>query len=264
MAISNLIERLGRAIFEAPFSGGLADAPELAEVRLAVVDAVKAKSHRAGGRLVFPFNLVEVRLRGVPGEQAAAFESDLLASYLAEEIKRGLDRSSHRFRPDLTVRIHAIPDLPLENESWIDVEARLERPVEGPESAAPQPAAKLTVIQGKANRATLPLTKGRTNIGRSLEVFRSSGPSRKNDLAFTDETEINRTVSREHAHIIYDPASGEYRIFNDRWYRGHANCGLWLVRDGLSIAVQRSTRGTLLHHGDEIHLGSAILRFIAK
>ena len=54
MEISSVIEKLGRAIFEAPFGGGRIskDAPELAEIRLAVLDAVKIKSHRAGGKSV--------------------------------------------------------------------------------------------------------------------------------------------------------------------------------------------------------------------
>ena len=61
--ISNVIEKLGRAIFEAPFGGGRIskDAPELAEIRLAVLDAVKSKSHRAGGKSVFPFNLIRIQ-----------------------------------------------------------------------------------------------------------------------------------------------------------------------------------------------------------
>jgi hypothetical protein len=56
VAISNVIEKLGRAIFEAPFGTGRLskDAPELAEIRLAVLDAAKAKSHRASGKNVFP------------------------------------------------------------------------------------------------------------------------------------------------------------------------------------------------------------------
>ena len=41
MAIFDSIERLGRAIFESSFSG-THDAPELAEIRLAVLDAVTA------------------------------------------------------------------------------------------------------------------------------------------------------------------------------------------------------------------------------
>ena len=49
-------------------------------------------------------------------------------------------------------------------------------------------------------------------------------------------------------------------MFNDRIYKGEANCGLWILRDGLSQPVHRGTRGTILCFGDEIHLGQAVVR----
>jgi hypothetical protein len=112
------------------------------------------------------------------------------------------------------------------------------------------------------------LQKQRTNIGRLVDVYKAEGLSRRNDLTFAEESPINRTVSREHAHILYDKKAGEYRLFNDRWYkrgnRVESNCGLWIVRDGMGQEVHRDTRGTKLLNGDEIHLGKAVLRFQIK
>jgi pSer/pThr/pTyr-binding forkhead associated (FHA) protein len=139
---------------------------------------------------------------------------------------------------------------------------RQEKPVESPARA--RRAAKLVVTNGKANLPELVLDKTRTNIGRTTEICSAAGPLRRNDLAFTEENPINQTVSREHAHIVFSQKSGEYRIFNDRAYRGNANCGLWIVRDGLSQPVHRSSRGVLLRPGDEIHLGTAVLRFQSR
>jgi len=108
------------------------------------------------------------------------------------------------------------------------------------------------------------LEKARTNIGRGVDVYRAAGRFRRNDLAFAAETETNRSVSREHAHIQFDHGVGEYRLFNDRWYpRGESNggmsnnaeCGTWIVRDGMSQEVHRNARGTKLEHRDEIHSG---------
>src|SRR5262249_43088398 len=97
------------------------------------------------------------------------------------------------------------------------------------------------------------------------DVYRASGLFRRNDLAFAEETEVNQSVSREHAHILFDRTSGEYRLFNDRWYpRGEdasAECGTWIVRDGMSQEVHRNARGTKLEPGDEIHFGRAIVVF---
>jgi hypothetical protein len=126
----------------------------------------------------------------------------------------------------------------------------------------------LFVLQGKANAPDIILTKIRTNIGRTVDVYRTEGPSRRNDLAFIDETEINRTVSREHAHILLDKKTGEHRIFNDRWYKAGAiptpECGLWIVRDGLSLPVHRGQRGVLLQPGDDILLGRAVVKFAIR
>src|SRR6266568_8007358 len=124
MEISNVIEKLGRAIFEAPFGGGRIskDAPELAEIRLAVLDAVKSKSHRAGGKSVFPFDLVRIHLRGVPEEQSSVFQGEFLAKYFSEEIKGGLTRASYRFPEDFQVEIHSTPKLPGPGEEWLWVE----------------------------------------------------------------------------------------------------------------------------------------------
>jgi hypothetical protein len=264
MAISTVFEKLGKAIFETPFGANRLsqDAPEMAEIRLTILDVVKAKSHRASGKNVFPFNLIRVELRGVPENQVSVFEGDFLSSYFAQEIKTSLSRSHYRFPSDLQVHVVANPVLPLEREPWILVETMQRKP-ETPATAPPGAAARLVVMEGAANVQELAITKPRINIGRTAEVFHAGGPSRRNDLAFTEDNERNATVSREHAHITRSSRTGECRLFNDRNYKGEANCAIWIVRDGLSQPVHRGTRGTLLQSGDEIHLGRTVIRFQA-
>jgi hypothetical protein len=265
VAISNVIERLGKAIFETPFGANRLskDAPELAEIRIAVLDAIKAKSHRASGKNVFPYNLVRIQLHGIPEEQANVFQSEFLAKYFADEVRAGLSRSNYRFSDDLQVDISTTPALPGEGEEWLTIETDLKAPENAAADEAPRAPARLAIVHGTADREEFTLDKARTNVGRTTEVFHTAGPSRRNDLAFSEDNEINRTVSREHAHIVRSPKTGEYRIINDRAYKGEDNCGIWIVRDGLSQAVHRSTRGTVLQPGDEIHLGSAVMRFLA-
>lgn len=262
MAISTVFEKLGKAIFETPFGANkiAKDAPEMAEIRIAVIDAVKAKSHRANGKNVFPFNLIRVELRGVPENQVSVFEGDFLAGYFAQEIKTSLNRSNYRFPADLQVAIAATSVIPLEREPWIVVETMQQKP-DTQAAAAQGSVAKLVLVEGQANLQELPIDKSRVNIGRTEEVFRAGGPSRRNDLAFTEDNERNGTVSREHAHILRSAKSGECRLFNDRNYKGESNCGLWIVRDGLSQPVHRGARGTVLRTGDEIHLGRTVIRF---
>jgi hypothetical protein len=263
MPVSDWVEKIGRAVFESPFAAGASgDTPELAEIRLALLDQVKAQSQLVAGRHVFPFDSLQVLIRGVRESEAEVLTSPFLCRLLEDELRASLRGLRYRFPEDLTVEIVTTPALPQGEQGWLSVESSLRaRP---PEQKTPQPA-RLVVLRGVANESELPLHKTRTNIGRTVDVVRTDGPSRRNDLAFTDDNEINRTVSREHAHILYLRRSREYRLFNDRIYNAKRqpgpNCGLWIIRDGLSQAVHRDGRGARLKTGDEIHLGSAVVRF---
>jgi pSer/pThr/pTyr-binding forkhead associated (FHA) protein len=263
MALSNVFEKLGRAVFESPFeSKRLAkDAPEIAEIRLAAIDVIKDKSHRVGGALVFPFDLVRIHLLGIPDEQNAVFYSEFLLKYFAEELKGSLKRSSYRYPPNLTVEFETESRLPQQGESWLTVQTAMRS--SNPNVVSTDRPARLSILQGAANVSEFTLEKRRINIGRSAEVYRTNGPSRRNDIVFVGHDEAGKTVSREHAHILRSP-SNEYRIFNDRVYQGEQNCGIWIMRESLSFAVHHSPRGTLLQSGDEIHLGTAVLRFSAE
>jgi hypothetical protein len=267
MRISEIIERFGRAVFEAPF-GALAetigDSPEVAEIRIAVLDEVRKKIQRAGGKALFPYNLVRIMIRAA-GPDAAVFERDFFRKFFEEEVRKGISKESARYPDDLRVEIRVSDN---GQENWVVVEMLAEDIPVAAEPARVRRAARLVVVAGTANKSEVPLQKARTNIGRLVDVYKSEGLSRRNDLAFAEDTAINRTVSREHAHILFDKKSGEYRLFNDRWYkRGdkkESNCGLWVVRDGMGQEVHRDTRGTRLLPGDEIHLGKAILKFQLK
>src|SRR5450432_1706304 len=124
MALSDLIEQLGRTIFEAPFGSGQVsqDLPELAEIRLALLDEIKSKSHRVAGRYVFPHNLVRVALLGVPEAQSVAFLGDCFPSYFEQELRAGLTRANYRFPEDLRVEVRTSPRMPAPQETWIQVE----------------------------------------------------------------------------------------------------------------------------------------------
>lgn len=270
LPFSDVFEKLGKAIFESPFNAARlsSDIPEIAEIRLAALDAIRRKSHRVAGKMVFPFNLVRIHLSGVPESQAQTWRSDFLSNYFDSELRAGLARSNYRFPDDLKIEMQTNEALPGPHEEWIRVEAEsIAKPVAAPESVR-RPEGSLLVLQGQAEQSVYALTKVRTNIGRVVDVFKTAGPSRRNDIAFAAETEINRSVSREHAHIIRDRNTGEYRLYNDRWYRlgpvAEANCGLWILRDGASQPVHRNSRGAALQNDDEVHFGRAVVRFTAE
>jgi hypothetical protein len=259
------MEKLGKTVFEAPFEATIApsEVPELAEIRLAVLDQILKKGQRVGGRIIFPYNLVRIHVLGASDDEAAFLQGDFLKGYFEQEIRKSLTRSNFRFPEDIGVEFSASGELPAPKEDWlrVETESRPKREA-GP---TPRKTARLTVVRGAATAAEILLNKERINIGRTAEVYRAQGPSRRNDLAFTEENEINCTVSREHAHILYSKKTGEYRLFNDRWHRHAKNapgsCGLWIIRDGLSREVHKDARGVKLETGDEIQLGRAIVKF---
>ena len=260
MSITEFLEKWGRTLFETPLAAvpKPAEPPELAEIRLAVLDQVQEKSYRSGGRKIFPFDDVRVDLRGVEDERAPVFQGKFFQQYIQQEVHGALRNAGCRFPATLRVTVRVTVGLPKPDEPWLRVEAGQQ---EISALAGPAPA-KLVVRAGNANVAELRLDKARTNIGRSSEVVRSGGIFRRNDLAFGEETEVDRSVSREHAHIILDKSAGEYRLFIDRWYSlGTQSSSTWVVRDGMSQEVHRNGRGAKLEFGDEIHFGEAVVLF---
>jgi hypothetical protein len=258
MNVGQFLEKFGRTMLERPLATATDpdEPPELAEIRLAILDQVREKSYRSGGRKVFPYDLLRVELRGVEQSRAPVFTGPFFRKYLEQEVHNALRTGGCRFPENLRVDVAARVGLPRKEEPWLVVEA-----VSLEQSTGVKEAARLVVREGTANVAEVRMEKPRINVGRVVDVFRDAGLFRRNDLAFAADTDVNRSVSREHAHIVHDPVSGEYRLFNDRWYQRGAECGTWIVRDGMSQEVHRNARGTKLEPGDEIHFGKAVVVF---
>ena len=258
MNVGQFLEKFGRTMLERPLatSPDPDEPPELAEIRLAILDQVREKSYRSGGRKVFPYDLLRVELRGVEQSRAPVFTGQFFRKYLEQEVHNALRTGGCRFPDNLRVDVAATVGLPRKEEPWLIVEA-----VSLEQATAGKLVARLVVQEGTANTPELRMEKPRINIGRVVDVYRDAGLFRRNDLAFAADTDVNRSVSREHAHIVHDRVSGEYRLFNDRWYQRGAECGTWIVRDGMSQEVHRNARGIKLEPGDEIRFGKAVVVF---
>ncbi|HEX3877757.1 MAG TPA: FHA domain-containing protein [Bryobacteraceae bacterium] len=261
MKVGDFLEKWGKTLFEAPVSLGAKqdEPPELAEIRLAVLDRVREKSYRSGGKKVFPYDLIHLTMRGVEDGRRDVYAGRFFRKYIEQEVRAALRDGGCRFPEDLRVDVETASGMPQAGEEWLLVEAGSQERAD----ASKRPIGKLLIREGQANLPEIQLDKARTNIGRVVDVYRSEGLFRRNDVAFEAENDINRSVSREHAHIQYDRASGEYRLFNDRWYeRGlNGDCATWIVRDGMSQEVHRTSRGTRLEPGDEIRFGKAVAIF---
>ena len=134
MNITDYLEKFGRAIFEAPLATSARpdEPPELAEIRLAVLDRIREKSYRSGGRKVFPFDLLRVQLRGMEESRCGIFTGQFFRRYLEQEVRNALREAGCRYPETLRVDVEAIAGLPLRDEKWLIVEAASQEYGESP------------------------------------------------------------------------------------------------------------------------------------
>ncbi len=125
-------------------------------------------------------------------------------------------------------------------------------------AARPQPTAMLTVLKGAADPMVFNVSKKRTRIGRVKELFDLEGAiARRNDLTFADnDDEVNATVGRAHATIVFDGGTHDFRLVDET-----SRFGTRIFRDGRTINVLPGGRGITLRDGDEIYFGRACVRF---
>ena len=149
MKISELIERFGRSVFEAPFGAmaqTIGDSPEVAEIRIAVLDEVKKKIQRAGGKALFPYNVVRIGIRAA-GNDAAVFERDFFRRFFEEEVRKSLSKETCRFPDDLRVEIRASDSETRDSQDWLRIETLAEDiPDPEPEQAQTRRVAKMVVV----------------------------------------------------------------------------------------------------------------------
>jgi len=119
------------------------------------------------------------------------------------------------------------------------------------------PSLRVTVLRGRAMHRVYTLIESHVRIGRTALPVDSDGRPRKNHVAFVEDgEEHSNSVGRAHASIRFEPARGEYRVYDD----GSRN-GTRVVRNGTILEImRRDPTGVTLLSGDEIHLGTAAIR----
>lgn len=226
------------------------------EIVHAIVDALEHEIQPAGrGRRAFPFNQVRVQL-------AAASPHDQARLEVAIEGPPSLhDRIVQRFEAaDCAVRPMevSVSFVPAADPGWSrpDFHVTFSR-APGMAAAASAMRLELSVAHGEAARSTYVFDTLPITIGRGDEVRdRHRRLIRTNHLVFTDSSsDVNESVSRQHAHIEPDAVSGGCRLFDD----GSAQ-GTSVVRQGRGIPVLRGTRGLRLQSGDELVIGQARIK----
>lgn len=126
----------------------------------------------------------------------------------------------------------------------------------------------LKVLNGKAEQQEYILTPGATkriNIGREANVQANDGSVRINHIAFPEDPayESNKYISRQHAHIEWDPAAAVFKLYADEGGVPPGNkTKIRTARDESVYKLNSTFVGYPLKDSDQIILGdAAILEF---
>jgi hypothetical protein len=271
MKMDKLIEAVKR--FTKPWPTGT----EPMEIRRALLDEVESRIVSAGGgKRVFPFNRLHVFLLAPGPREKVELEAVVRDVWdLPAEIRERLTECAcpvpSDLRVDVAVTEQGGPEYG-DRRYRIDFE-RVERQAPPPLAPPPgtgtmqiptspaggggHPTLELTVLKGTATRKVYSFPASRLYLGRMEEIVDDEGRLlRRNDVAFLEEGDVNQTVSREQARILYDEASGELRLRAE-----HGASSTRILRGGRSIDVSsRDTRGIKLQSGDEIFFGRACVK----
>ncbi|MEP7109295.1 MAG: FHA domain-containing protein [Ferruginibacter sp.] len=123
--------------------------------------------------------------------------------------------------------------------------------------------AYINVLNGDAERERYMISSsgGKINIGRGASVQTADGFFRKNFVVFTDSdsNEKNRAVSRQHAHIEWDPVAGSFFLFADEGGIPPKNKIKVRAPGGVPVKLMTTKTGHLLQEGDQVILGESVV-----
>jgi len=259
MSLDRLIDKLRQ--WGRPWVAGT----EPVEIHRALLEDVEAQVVAVGGgRRVFPFDRVEVKLLATTSEEASRLQAIAREGWdLEREIRERLKAKGARLPEGLAVPVEVTEQDGPEFGGRRYALAFRKTAARGEAEAGPaargavRPLLRLAVLKGKALRDAYDFAADRIFLGRLEEVLDAGGRvQRRNDVAFLEEGEIEQTVSREHARIAWDPDTNAY------WVRDEGSAsGTLLFRAGRSIEVSRhDRRGVRLESGDEVYLGRAAVK----
>jgi len=259
--VEKTIERTFRKWTERAF--GPAESDELLLVHRAILEEIEGRIQTVQrGRHVLPYNYLRVRLASPDAGRRALFQTAFGQDRrLENDIRDALKGARCEVPGAFTVDVETLEEgaKVFEIEYAIRETPPVELPAVVPETKPAFTPGRLVVVRGKADPESCTMEKPRINIGRMHELTDSQQRVvRRNDVVFAEGgEEANATVSRAHAHIKFERASGEYRICDDE-----SEYGTRVFRDGKSIEIPAGNRrGERLRPGDEIYLGRACLRF---
>lgn len=256
--IEQTFDKRLRALF-----GGNSDRPgarEAIELYRDALDQIArhATAGKRGDRL-FPFDRITIELRAQDAARKAVLEALFEPNQLIEDIRATLTEDASVPPSNLTVAVHYPPEAANDLRVLCEKTPQPENLEPAPTAVHPLTAMWLITLSGASSSPEFFVDRPQINLGREREVIDARGrPVRRNDLYFPEGgDDANATVSRSHAHIRFDPTTGEWRIYDDG-----SSLGTAVFRAGHRIEVPaHAPRGAMLRPEDEIYLGQARLLF---
>ena len=231
------------------------------EIRRGILEEVGSRVVSAGaGKRLFPYNRVKIHLLAAGPQEREELDAIVHDAWdLRRDVTDRLTDLGAKAPPDLDVEV-IITDQPSESfgERRFHLEYQRAEGAAAGSTRSARPLLELTILKGTATQRVYTFTSpDRVMIGRLQEVMdEHERLKRRNDVAFHEEGDINETVSREQARIVWDETAREYRL-----RREPGASATRILRDGRSIEVSgQDRRGVRLQAGDEIYLGKACVK----
>ena len=220
---------------------------EIVELQRLVLDRIGDRIETLPrAKRAFPFNSVAVRIPYAdearrPGLEIVFASDDALGN----DVREYLRREGAEFPEDLAVSVALYMDSGAGDPSVVC--SNIARQQQTPPVAAPPPKIRLQWEAGSVE-----VEKGRIHLGRLSDVLDDRHRLvRRNDVAIE-----HNTVSRAHAHIEWDGAGQEFRVFDDG-----SSYGTGVLQSGRLIEVpSNGSRGIRVGPGDEIYIGQIRIR----
>jgi hypothetical protein len=195
-----------------------------------------------------------------------AVYSDDEDRFKEEEVQKIADDYAIALPENWTFEISYVEEAPPEAIKAVDIGAALFISTKKKPKVFKDTTAVIRVLNGQAEQQEYIINSrsGKINIGRERKAQTADGFHRENHIAFPDKSadESNRSVSRQHAHIEWDPEQGAFIIFADEGGIPPYNKMKVRAEGGTPVKLQTTQIGHRLHDGDQVILGeSAIIEF---
>jgi hypothetical protein len=229
--------------------------------RAAILKAVKQELQKAEGGEGKNIKGIDLFI-AAPDSEKHVYESAVYAEEqgrLKNEIQKIADDYALDLPANWTLDISHLGELPVEAIRVKGVDAALF--IRTKDNTIKKSAtAFIRILSGEAEKKTYRLesTDGKVNIGRDKSVQTADGFFRLNQIAFPGEidNEINKYISRQHAHIEWNNETGSFMLYADEG--GVPPGNKVKVRAGATEALNKLISiqiGHRLEEGDQVILG---------